>query len=243
MKFTVKHLEHGRISFGRVDFFIQGLIILSLISFALETLPNLPKGFYTVFKVIEIVTVIIFSIEYVLRVFLSKQKLSYIFSFLGIIDLLAILPFYINTGLDLRSLRVIRLLRLFRLFKLIRYSKAIQLYHRALVIAKEELVLFAVTASILLYLSSVGIYYFENNAQPDKFTSIFHSFWWSFTALATVGDADLNPVTGGGKVFSIIIKFIGLCLIAVPTGLFAAALTEARDEYHQSLSGDLESDT
>ena len=83
---------------------------------------------------------------------------------------------------------------------------------------------------ILLYLSSVGIYYFENSAQPNAFKSIFHSLWWAIATLTTVGYGDVYPVTAGGKVFTFFVLSIGLGVIAVPTGMVASALAKARDE-------------
>lgn len=124
--------EKGRVSFGRWDYLIQLLIILSLIAFAIETLPNLNNEWVTRLRIFEIVTVVIFTIEYVLRLALCRPRFSYALSFFGIVDLLAIFPFYTSTGIDLRSLRAFRLLRLFRLLKLARYSAAMQRFRDGL---------------------------------------------------------------------------------------------------------------
>lgn len=229
----ISHDENGRVSFGRFDFIIQGLIILSLISFALETLPNLTSQHQGWLRLFEIGTVALFTVEYLLRLCLSRPRCSYAWSFFGIVDLIAILPFYVATGIDLRSVRAFRLLRLFRLLKLARYSSAMQRYHRAFMIAREELILFGFTALIMFYLASVGIYYFENQAQPETFASVFHSFWWAVATLTTVGYGDIYPITVGGKIFTFIVLMIGLGFVAVPTGLFASALSAARDEMKQ----------
>tara|TARA_R110001583_G_scaffold423_5_gene4013 strand:- start:678 stop:1376 length:699 start_codon:yes stop_codon:yes gene_type:complete len=210
--------------------FIQFLIIVSLITFSIETLPNLSQPLREILELFEIAIVLIFTLEYVLRIYTSKQKLSYIFSFYGLIDLIAILPFYISTGLDLRSIRLFRLFRLVRIFKLFKYSRAIKRFHRAIVITKEELILFAFVTFILLYLSAVGIYYFEREAQPELFQSVFHSLWWAVTTLTTVGYGDMYPITAGGRVFTSFILFIGLGIVAIPTGLIASALSVVRQE-------------
>lgn len=210
--------------------FIQFLIIVSLITFSIETLPNLNQALREMLELFEIAIVFIFTLEYVLRIYTSKQKLSYIFSFYGLIDLIAILPFYISTGLDLRSIRLFRLFRLVRIFKLFKYSRAIKRFHRAIVITKEELILFAFVTFILLYLSAVGIYYFEREAQPELFQSVFHSLWWAVTTLTTVGYGDMYPITAGGRVFTSFILFIGLGIVAIPTGLIASALSVVRQE-------------
>ncbi|KAF0095386.1 MAG: Ion transport protein [Puniceicoccaceae bacterium 5H] len=151
---------------GKWELPIQTLIVLSLLAFAAETQPNLSPQWRQALGNFEAFSVIIFTIEYLVRATLSRPRRSYLLSFLGLIDLLAILPFYLSLGIDLRSLRGLRLLRLFRLFKLVRYNAAVQRYHRAFVMVREELVLFGTTACLMLYLSSVGIYYFEHAAQP-----------------------------------------------------------------------------
>lgn len=221
--------EKGRVSFGRWDYLVQALIVLSLIAFAVETLPSLAPEWRHFLRLFEIGTVSVFTVEYILRLFLGRPRFAYAFSFFGIIDLLAILPFYISTGIDLRSVRAFRLFRLIRLLKLARYSAAMQRIHRAFVIAKEELILFGMIALIILYLTSVGIYYFERDAQPEAFGSVFHALWWSVVTLTTVGYGDVYPITVGGRVFTFFILIIGLGIVAVPTGLFASALSRARE--------------
>ena len=214
---------------GRIfAFSIQILIIISLISFSLETLPDLSEQQRDQLHLIEMIVVILFSFEYLLRIYVAENKLSYIFSFYGIIDLLAVVPFYLSTGLDLRTVRLFRLLRLLQLFKLFKYSKALQRFHRAFVLVKEEMCIFGVVALIMLYLSAVGIYYFENAVQPELFKSIFHSLWWALTTLTTVGYGDMFPITAGGKVFTFFVLLVGLGIVAVPTGLIATALSQTR---------------
>ena len=201
-KNVIKRDDKGRVLLGSWDYLIQILIVLSLVSFALETLPSLSAVWRRYLRIFEVVTVSVFTIEYALRLVLCRPWFSYAFSFFGVIDLLAILPFYLSTGIDLRSVRAFRLLRLFRLLKLARYSAAMQRFHRAFLIAREELILFGVTALILLYLSSVGIYYFENDVQPDAFGSVFHALWWSVVTLTTVGYGDIYLVTVGGRILT-----------------------------------------
>ncbi len=219
----------GRVSFGPWDLVIQGLILVTLAAYAIETLPGLSEPITRALRLFELVTVGIFTGEYLLRVLLSRPPKSYVFSFYGVVDILAILPFYLSTGVDLRTLRAFRLLRLFRILKLARYSSAIQRFHRAFLLIREEMVLFGAAAGILLYLAAAGIYHFEHQAQPERFASMFHSLWWATTSLTTVGYGDVYPVTTGGKVFTFLVLVVGLGVVAVPTGLFAAALSKARD--------------
>ena len=208
---------------------VQSLIFLSIISFAVETLPDLSPTTMAWLRGFEVFTVAVFTGEYLLRILAAKRKFAFVFSFFGLVDLFSILPFYLTTGLDLRSLRAFRLLRLFRLLKLARYSKAMHRYHLAFVLAREELVLFLCTSAILLFLAAAGIHFFEGEAQPEAFSSVFSSLWWAVVTLTTVGYGDSYPVTVGGKVFTFFILVIGLGIVAVPSGLIASALTEARE--------------
>jgi len=207
---------------------IQALIILSMLTFAVETLPGLsPSTRVWLFRV-EVVTVAIFTVEYLARLWFAPSRLRFIFSFFGIIDLLAIAPFYLSVGLDLRSIRAFRLLRLFRVLKLGRYSAAVRRLHKALLIAREELVLYVAATGIVMFLASAGIYHFEREAQPKAFASVFHSLWWALCTLTTVGYGDVYPVTVGGRIFTFLVLLAGVGVVTVPAGLFASALTQAR---------------
>ena len=211
-------------------YFIQILIFVSILSFSFETVPDLEPSTRKILRIIEIFSVIIFTIEYVLRIYVSDKKSKFIFSFFGIIDFLAILPFYLSLGVDLRSLRALRLLRLFRILKLMRYNKAIERFSRAISLAKEEVLLFLIVTLILIYFSAVGIYYFEHEVQPKNFASIFDSLWWAIITLTTVGYGDVYPITVGGKVFTFFILMIGLGIVAIPTGIISSALTKSVDK-------------
>ena len=225
-----KIVEDNTTNKGRYfDYTIQLLIVLSLISFSIETLPDLQDKLRVWLQFFEVFSVIVFSIEYLLRVWVSKRPKKYIFSFYGIIDILAILPFYLVGFLDLRFLRAFRILRIFRALKVIRYNKAIQRFGVAFKLVKEEIVLFIACTIILIYITSAGIYYFENEAQPETFKSIFHSAWWSIVTLTTVGYGDVYPITLGGRIFTFFVLMIGVGLVTVPAGLVASALSKARE--------------
>lgn len=219
---------------------IQILILISLVSFSLETLPNITAQQRSYLNLIEVIVVILFSIEYLLRIYVAKKRLSYIFSFHGIIDLIAVLPFYLSSGLDLRTVRLFRLLRLVRIFKLFKYSKALNRFQRAFLLVKEEMLLFGFVALVTLYLSAVGIYYFEHAAQPEQFQSIFHSLWWALITLTTVGYGDMYPITMGGKIFTFLVLIVGLGIVAVPTGLIATALSQTRSAEEKQQQEDQE---
>jgi voltage-gated potassium channel len=206
------------------------LIIYSVICFSIETLPDLSQATIQFLRYSEISIVSIFTLEYLYRLYISEGKVKFIFSFYGVIDLLAILPFYLATAIDLRSLRLIRLLRLARLLKLVRYNSAIVRFGKAIYLVKEELVIFTVASLVMLYLAAVGIYHFEHEAQPEVFRSIFDSLWWAVATLTTVGYGDIYPITIAGRIFTFFILMLGLGLVAVPTGIVASALSEVRQQ-------------
>jgi voltage-gated potassium channel len=221
---------------------IQFLILLSLISFSLDTMPDLSATTVRLLGIIETVTITIFTAEYALRFYVADSKRQFAGSFYGIVDLVAILPFYLGLivtgfGVDFRSIRVLRLLRLFAVLKFVRYSKAIRIFARAFVIAKEELILFLVAMLMLLYLAAVGVWYFENESQPEAFGSIFSSLWWAIVTLTTVGYGDVYPLTIGGRVFTFFLLMIGLGTIAIPSGIVASALGQSRSLENEIGSG------
>ena len=158
----------------------------------------------------------------------QNKPFGYIFSFYGIIDFLAVIPYYLSS-IDLRFLRAFRIFRIFRAFKLIKYNKALNRFQIAYRIIKEELMLFMVVIIILLFIVSAGIYFFENEAQPEVFKSIFHSAWWSIVTLTTVGYGDVYPITVGGKIFTFFVLIIGVGVVTVPAGLVATSLSKARE--------------
>lgn len=216
---------------GRVfQYIMQGLIFLSLISFSIETLPDISAELRTWLHLLEIVIIVFFSIEYVIRICIAPSIRGYVFSIYGLIDLASILPFYLAFGIDLRAVRIIRMFRLIRVFKLVRYSRAARRLYSATMMAKEEIILFSIVTLMLLYLSAIGIYYFERDAQPDKFGSVFDSMWWSVATLTTVGYGDVYPITIGGRIFTFFVLLLGLGIVSIPTGLLASALLKIHNE-------------
>jgi voltage-gated potassium channel len=225
-KYLKNIVESDKSRSGRLfDIFIQILIVLSLISFSLETTPSLDSRLIDFLKKFEFISIIIFTLEYLIRIYVSDKRLSYIFSFYGFIDFIAIAPFYLSGTIDLRSLRVVRLLRILRLFKLFRFNESLILLTRAFSIVKREMIIFSFIAMIVLYTSSVGIYFFENPEQPEQFSSIFACMWWAISTMTTVGYGDMVPVTVGGKIFTSLISFIGIGVVSIPTALLASSLT------------------
>lgn len=222
------------------DVSIQLLIVFSLIVYSVGTLPNLSPLWKTIINWADIVCYVVFTIEYFLRIYISKKPLKYIFSFYGIIDLLAILPFLFGRSFDLRAIRALRVLRIISALKISRYSESLQRFAIAIKIIKPELTLFLIVSNVFIFLSASGIYFFEREAQPDHFASIFHSLWWAIVTLTTVGYGDVYPITWGGRAFTYVILLIGLGIITIPTGLIASALGEAREVRKQEEKQEVE---
>jgi len=209
---------------GRVSHAVHALIVLSAIAIALETEPSVPVAVQTMLVSFEIFVVGIFSAEYVLRLLATKHPLRYAFSFWGIVDLLSFLP---AIALLTPEWQVVRALRLVRLLKLFRSSHSLDRLVEAMRQVRGELFVFGVIAALMLYVSAVGIYLFEHEAQPEVFTSILTSLWWAVASFTTVGYGDMVPITPGGRLFTTIVLFIGLGIIAVPAAIVTTALLEA----------------
>ncbi len=202
-----------------IDVFIYSIIFIDIIDHALMTVESMQQ-YAHYFHAWDHVPLTIFSIEYILRVYSNPKRLKFIFSFWGIIDLLAIIGLY---GAGPYILREIRALRFISLFK---YEPAAMNIISAFREIKKELTYFSLMAMFMLYVSAVGVYYFENPTNSENFPDIFQSLWWAVVTLTTVGYGDISPVTHGGQIFAGIIIMIGLGIFAVPTGLIAGAFSD-----------------
>ena len=220
------------------DISLLSLIILNVCLVIADTF-TLPENIKIIFNIIEKVSVIIFTIEYVLRVWTADllypeknyfvAKIKYIFSFLALIDLLAILPFYIPyiIPIDLRVLRMLRIIRLFRIFKINRYTDALTKIFSVFKSKKHELLSSIFVVILLMIVAAVLMFNIENTAQPEVFKNAFDALWWALATLTTVGYGDIYPVTVLGKILSAIIALLGIGLVAVPTGIISAGFVEA----------------
>lgn len=209
---------------------IAVLILFSVFSFAVETLPNKSAGLQTLLGWADTFFLIVFSAEYLLRIWLAEKKTDYVFSFYGVVDLICVLPFYIATLMGLESLRLLRLFRLLRIFKMVRYNKAINRVWLSIYGAREELMVFFGASMIMIMLAAVGIYHFEHRAQPEVYQSLFDALWWAVITLTTVGYGDTYPITIGGRVFTFMMLMVGLGLIAVPTGIITSSLSTIKQQ-------------
>ncbi|TAH26446.1 MAG: ion transporter [Cytophagales bacterium] len=209
-------------------------ILLNIIVICLETMEELSK-FRDIFLIIEDISVIFFTLEYIIRILYSiynKKPFKYIFSFMGIIDLLSIIPFYLPllTGSKLSFFKVLRLFRLLRILKLYRYSDHLQTVIEVIKHKLEYLTALFFATLIVVLFCSCAAYYFEHDAQPQKFTNIFSSLWWAISTVMTIGYGDIVPITIGGKIMATILGFVGISLLAVLAGIFSAGFVEIVDK-------------
>ena len=223
-----------------VDVALIVLIALSVVAVILESVPSIEARYGVELYWFEVCTISVFTIEYVLRVWSSVEhpdyasttpfmaRLKFMFTFHAVIDLLAILPFYLLLfgflgWIDMRFLRAVRLLRV---LKLTRYSAALNM----LVLTVSEngralLASFLILMTVML-LAASGMYHFERAAQPNDFGSIPAAMWWAFVTLTTVGYGDVTPITDGGKVFGALITVVGIGMVALPTSILASGYSK-----------------
>jgi voltage-gated potassium channel len=219
------------------DIFILSLIFLNVIAVIVGSVQSVQDRFGAVLNVFEMLSIIVFTVEYIGRLWsctvdprfsgcvLGRIRLA--FKAMSIVDLLAFLPFYLPfLGIDLRSLRVLRLLRIVRIAKVGRYYSSLNLIKHVFQSKKEELVLTSALLGLLLVVSSSLLYYCENAVQPDVFSSIPATMWWAVATLTTVGYGDMYPITIPGKLCASIIAILGIGMFALPTGILGAGFVE-----------------
>ncbi|MFV0379925.1 MAG: DUF1653 domain-containing protein [Anaerorhabdus sp.] len=233
-----------------MDITIFSLIILNVIVVSLSTF-NLGSSTIKLFKYIEIISIIIFTIEYISRVYTSdllrpkmnpfKARIRYIFSFMALVDLFAILPFYFPKviPLDLRIIRSARILKLLRAFKKERYYQAIEAIHCVFIRKKNQLISSLIVISTLIIISAVIMFNLEASSQPEKFKSIFDALWLVIATITTVGYGDIYPITFFGKILGIIIAILGIAIIAIPTGIISSGFIELQNNRNKSINNNL----
>ena len=230
--------DRDRVS-AAVNWFIITLIVFNVAAVVVATVGDLGERYQAFFNRFELVSVIIFGIEYLARVWACVEakpfgrpvrgRLRFMVTPSALIDLLAIAPFFVLrfTSVDLRAFRALRLFRLFRLLKLGRYSTSIAIFTDVLRDKKEQIVIALLLVVVLLLFSSSVMYFAERDAQPEAFSSIPASMWWGVATLTTVGYGDVHPVTTLGKVFGGVIAMLGIGLFALPAGILSSGFEEA----------------
>lgn len=226
--------------------FIVTLISLNVLCIVLESIPELDLLYRTQFFAIEIVSTVIFALEYSLRLWSCiesetekkaplKSRIKYALSPLAIVDLLAFLPSILQVifpGIDLRFLRVLRLLRV---FKLTRYFTSFELLLNVLHEERKNLAGIFFLLLVILTLAASALYLVERDMQPDKFGSIPQAMWWAIAALTTVGYGDVYPLSPAGKVLGSLVTIVGIGMVALPSGILASAFSEQMRRKRESL--------
>ena len=218
---------------------IMALIFLSIVTIILESFAEIHAKWHAQLHALEVIAVIVFTLEYILRIWTADllypeskhPRLKYFFSFMALIDLLAILPFYLPfIAADLLFLRMMRLFRLFRLLRVLklgRYFDALQVIVRVIKESGPQLIMSVVICFFVMLLSAIIMYTVENPVQPEQFPNVITSLWWAICTLTTVGYGDVYPITAVGRLFASLISLVGIGIIAIPTGIIAAGFDHA----------------
>lgn len=236
--------DDGEVVDRVVAVILMVLILINTAAVVLETVDDLNARFGSIFHAIEVVSIAIFSIEYLLRLWIAPLdpryarpfwgRIRYAFSLMAMIDLLAILPAFLPLifTVDLRIIRFLRIFRLFRLFKLSRYVQSLNSLDDVVRSKKEELTVTVIMIAMMLLFSSSLMYVVETEAQPDKFPDIPSAMWWGVATLTTVGYGDIFPITPLGKILGGFIAFLGIGIFALPTGILASGFADEIRKRH-----------
>lgn len=219
------------------DVFILVLIFLNVVAVILGTVKSIEDRYQSALHWFEVFSVAVFTIEYLARLWACASqsryshpvfgRLRFILKPMAIIDLLAILPFYLTFfTADMRFMRALRLFRILRVAKFGRYSSSFQLFGRVFRSKKEELFITVMVMLLLVVMSASFMYFAENEAQPDKFSDIPTTMWWAVVTLTTVGYGDVFPITPLGKVLAMMIAALGVGMCALPAGILGAGFVE-----------------
>jgi voltage-gated potassium channel len=206
-------------------------IVISVLAVSLESVESIDKVYHSQLVMLEWFFTILFTIEYILRLYSTEHSIKYSTSFFGIVDLLAILPTYLSIffpgAQSLLVIRGLRLLRVFRVFKLSRYLGEANILTEAIIKSKTRIIVFLSTITVLSFITGAGMYLVEG---PDNgFTSIPQSVYWAITTLTSTGYGDTVPITPLGKMLAIFIMIMGYSLIIVPTGIISTEMMKIGD--------------
>lgn len=220
------------------DFLNTLAIIINLAASVMNTFDGIKNQYGMILFVIEEITVMSFAVDYILRVWTAKYGrpgmsepkaiLKYMFSFTGIVDLLSFLPYYLPVFFPAGAVafRMFRVVRIFRLFRINAYYDSLNVITEVIVGKRQQLLSSVFIILVLMLASSLCMYSLEHNAQPDVFSNAFSGIWWSVSTLLTVGYGDIYPITTLGKAFSIVITFLGVGMVAIPTGIISAGFVD-----------------
>jgi voltage-gated potassium channel len=228
-----------------IDCMIMGLVVLNVAAVVLESVHGIRERYHELFHGFELVSVVAFSAEFVLRIWAAAERagpgghalrarIGYLLSPLALADLAAIAPFYLSAFFRV-DLRFLRMLRLLRLLKLTRYSNAMARMKEVLALQKNALgAAFLVLAMVVVFSAST-IYVVESEVQPETFGSIPDAMWWAVVTLTTVGYGDATPITPLGKLMASAISIVGIGMVALPTSLLASGFSYVMSRNQQTL--------
>lgn len=220
------------------DYINAAAIVLNLVVSILLTFSEMKENYGKILVVVEGITVAFFAVDYVLRIWTARflyPKLSeprairkYVLSFTGVVDLLSFLPYYLPFFFPAGTVafRMIRIVRIFRLFKINAYYDSLNVITDVIAGRIQQLISSVFIILVLMTASSLCMYSLEHEAQPEVFTNAFSGIWWATSTLLTVGYGDIYPITTLGKVFGILISFLGVGMVAIPTGIISAGFVE-----------------
>ena len=241
----IQPAEQGKIASRIFDLFIMLLIFASIVSVFAMTFDLPPRAVGMLIR-FEKWAIIVFTVEYLLRIWTAellfpelppwRAKLKYVCSGMAIIDLVAILPFYLPMFLpfNLIGIRAIRLVRLLRIFKMNRYSDALLSIGDVFKSKLREITASLFFVLILLVVASLLIYYAEHDAQPDSFANAFSGLWWAVATLTTVGYGDIYPITVAGRILGAFIAIMGIGVVAIPTGILSSGFVEILEKRNKT---------
>jgi voltage-gated potassium channel len=241
-RYFVYELLHSIDIETRLEYYVRltiaALIVLNIVAVILETVEELRSEYHLVLQLVEYISVGVFSLEYLLRVWSAVEiprfrqpllgRLRYMGTFFAMVDLLSIAPFYLPhiISIDLRFVRSLRLLRLFRVLKLGRYSASVEMMGRVVRRKREELISAMGIMMLILLVASGLMYYLEHEAQPGAFPNMVASLWWGIATLTTIGYGDVYPITVLGKVCAAVISILGIGIVALPSGILVAGFVD-----------------
>jgi voltage-gated potassium channel len=232
------------------DVFLMVLIVANVVAVVLETVESIWIAHRELFRLFDLISVAIFTVEYLLRLWTAtadpryrqafRGRLRYAVTPMALVDLVAILPFYLPLAfpLDLRVVRILRLFRLLRLLKMARYSRSLMGLQEVVRSRREELLMAFSFAMALLLVAASVLYYAEHEAQPEQFASIPDAMWWGIATLTTVGYGDIYPVTSLGRICGGVVAIVGVGLFALPAGILASGLSEHMDKERRAKEAD-----
>ncbi len=240
--FEIIQIGHSEDRASRLfDFFIAIVILLNISVIFLETF-QMFQPYLPILRIIEIITTLIFCVEYILRIWTAdclypgmdrpKAIRSFVFSFDGIVDLFTILSYFFLSGFA--AFRIIRIIRIFHLFRINAYYDSLHVITSVISETRNQILSSVFIITIFILAASLCMYSAEHDAQPEAFSNALSGVWWSVSAIFTVGYGDIYPITPLGRLMAVMITFLGVGAVAIPTGIISAGFVEHYSRIKQS---------